>query len=63
MCLPFRTDYAHELAAAARHAFAINVARGEAGVRLAEAALQIAAEDDAIGGSLPHWSVTLVLCA
>jgi hypothetical protein len=45
-----RTDYSRELAAAARHGFAVNIARGESGVRLAEAALLISAEDDAIGG-------------
>jgi hypothetical protein len=45
-----RTDHSERLAAEARLAFAANVARGEAGVDLAEAALQIAAEDDAIGG-------------
>lgn len=34
----------------ARWRFAHNIAQGEAGMRLAEAALLVAAEDDAIGG-------------
>lgn len=33
----------------ARVAFARNIARGEPGMNLAEAALQVAAEDDALG--------------
>ncbi len=37
---------------AARYRFCQNVARGEPGMQLAEAALLIAAEDDAIGGHL-----------
>lgn len=38
---------AHRLAA--RRAFAAQLSRGEAGIRLATAALLMAAEDDAIG--------------
>ncbi len=34
----------------ARKQFAENISRGEAGMRLGEAALLAAAEDDAIGG-------------
>lgn len=44
-----RIDFSEQLAFEARLAFARNIARGEAGVNLAEAALQVAAEDDAIG--------------
>lgn len=50
---PIRLDFSEQLAAEARLAFARNVARGEAGINLAEAALQVAAEDDAIGGGRP----------
>jgi hypothetical protein len=47
-----RLDFSQQLAFEARAAFACNIARGEAGMNLAEAALQVAAEDDAIGESL-----------
>ena len=40
----------------ARRAFAENVARGESGINLAEAALQVAAEDDAL---VSHSTVPL----
>ena len=46
-----RLDFSDQLAFAARAALAANVARGEAGVDLAAAALQVAAEDDAVASS------------
>lgn len=46
-----RTDFSDDLAREARAAFAANVAGGEAAVDLAAAALQVAAEDDAIASS------------
>ena len=45
-----RVDYSAVHAHAARQALLRNLARGEAAVDLADAALQIAAEDDALGG-------------
>jgi hypothetical protein len=44
----------------ARRAFAQNVARGESGINLAEAALQVAAEDDAL---VSHSTVPLPIQA
>ncbi|CAL8467605.1 g7143 [Coccomyxa elongata] len=51
-----RVDMSEIFAWQARRAFVINVARGESGINLAEAALQVAAEDDAI---VSHSSVQL----
>lgn len=45
-----RADLSEVHALQARKQFAENISRGEAGIRLGEAALLAAAEDDAIGG-------------
>jgi hypothetical protein len=58
-----RLDFAEQLAFDARVAFARNLARGEAGMHLAEAALQVAAEDDAIGAGALRAGFAWASCA
>lgn len=56
-----RTDFSVQLASNARVAFAENISRGEAGMHVAAAALQIAAEDDAIGVKRPDCNCPQIL--
>ena len=50
---------AEEHAYHARRAFAENIKRGEGGIQLADAALLVAAEDDAIGADAMRVSTSL----
>jgi hypothetical protein len=58
---PHRADLSELHALQARKQFAINISRGEAGMRLGEAALLAAAEDDAIGAR-PGWPPRTMRC-